>query len=450
MPLAFSKTTNLQSRRRFYLTTVIAATLIFLIFFNFGSYLFIKKMGGYLELELDKRLFSSAMFITDVIERDPINLFSPASQTPLQFILTKALRYNDLESAFLIDDYYHVIADARPQWDLEISRGYLQEDSSSIAIALDGHAAVSPLHVIEGSHFKSVYAPVQDPFGNTAVLVLEASADFFDVLQTFKHGLLVEIIASVVLLLLLTIFLYWAVTLWLKTEDRLYRSEHLAAMGQMAATVAHEIRNPLSIIKGTADVLKERYAEQSKPDELFDYIPDEIRRLDRLVNDFLLLSREPQLEVSLGNINDTVKRAVSAVSRESESAGIEVNIQAEEDLPQIHYDANAVHQVMLNLLLNSIQAMVKKGDSIRIRIYKEKMKGKPGVGVEVADTGPGLDGDSIHIFEPFFTTKAKGTGLGLAVCKRLIEQHRGYIKANSKKNRGTTIRFFLPGNTGKK
>lgn len=444
MPFAFSKAASLQKRRRFYVAIVVATTLLFLFFFNLGSYFFIKRMGGYLELELDKRLRASAMLITDLIERDLNDLFSADDQTFLRLVLSQAQRDNDLEAAFLIDDSYHVLADARYQWALDVSRGYLQDDSTSIAKALSGNVDVSPLHVIEGSHFKSVYAPIQDTFGNTAVLVLEASADFFDVLQTFKRGLYVEIFASIVLLLLLTVFLFWAVTLLLKTEDRLHRSEHLAAMGQMAATMAHEIRNPLSIIKGTAEVLKERYGDHEQPDELYDYIPAEIQRLDRLVNDFLSLSREPQLKLVSGDINEAVEIAVRAVSRETDSAGIQVEIRNEGDIPPVLYDTDAIHQVMLNLLLNAIHAMGNAGGLIRIRVFIEKIKSKPAVAIEVTDTGPGFDGDANLVFEPFYTTKTRGTGLGLAVCRRLIEQHGGRIEAISKKNKGTTIRFFLP------
>jgi len=437
-----SKSGNLQRRRRFYVIVLVAVTLLFLIFFNLGSYLFIKRMGGYLELELDKRLRASATSVTSLIERNLNNLFSADDQTFLGLILSQAQRDNDLEGAFLIDESYNVLADARYRWSMDVSRGYLREDSTSITAAFNGVVTVSPLHVIEGSYFKSAYAPINDLFGNTAILVLEADAEFFNVLNAFKGGLVVQVVASLVLLVLLTVFLYWALTLLLKTEEQLHRSQHLASMGQMAATVAHEIRNPLSIIKGTADVLKERYGQQQ--DELFDYIPDEIRRLDRLVNDFLSLSRPPKLNFELGRISDVVASAVQAVSSQTEMAGVKIETVDESSNAQAKYDRDAIHQVMLNLLLNAVQALPDGGGAVNIRIFKDKHRGKTAVGVEVTDTGPGLQDDTNVIFEPFYTTKTRGTGLGLAVCRRLIEQHGGRIEAISKKNKGTTIRFFLP------
>jgi len=448
MPFAFSKTADLKMRRRFYVTTVVAITFLFLLSINLGSYFFIKSIGKFLEQELDKRLRASAMLVSDRIERALNQPFMTEFSKPLGTILREVKQANDLEGAFVINDSYHVLADARALWDFNPSREYLREDSTSIAMAFNDNVTVSPLHVFEGSYFKSVYAPiyapVQDNYNDMAVLVLEASADFFYVLRSFKRGLFVEIGASLALLLLLTIFLSWAITLWLKTEDQLRRSERFAAMGQMAATVAHEIRNPLSIIKGTADVLKERYGNQEHPDELFDYIPDEIRRMDRLVNDFLSLAREPQLKFSSGDINEAIAIAARAVLYETESAGIEVEIDNECRLPPVRFDADAIHQVMLNLLFNAMQAMSNSGGAIHIRIFKEKIKSKHFAGIEVADTGSGFEGDPKLLFEPFYTTKTRGTGLGLAVCKRLIEQHGGRIDAFSKVNEGTTIRFFLP------
>ena len=400
-------------------------------------------MGGFLELELDRRLQASAMLIKTQIEKDLTNLDDETNLALLQSSLLRVLRSNDLQGAYLIDEYLTVITDARNTWDFE-NRSYLQQDSLFIHSAFAGNTSVSPLYTIEGSHFKNVYTLVQDLQGQSAVLVLEANADFFDILTTFKKGLFIEISASIALLILVTFFLLWMVTLWLKTEERLYHTEHLAAMGQMAATVAHEIRNPLGIMKGTADILKERYSEKGENDELFDYIPYEIKRLDRLVNDFLYLSKEPKLELRTSDIYDTLKNAILAMEREIDTEKHTIQMKNTTKNLNVLHDPNAIHQVMLNLIHNSVQAMGDNSGIVAIEISLDKYNGKPAVKIRMTDTGPGFKGNPDTLFEPFYTTKTRGTGLGLAVCRRLIEQHRGQIEAVSNRDDGMTITILLP------
>ena len=177
MSFFFSKPVSLQKRRSIYIATVVAATILFLFFFNFGSYLLIKRMGGFLELELDRRLQASAMLIKTQIEKDLTNLDDETNLALLQSSLLRVLRSNDLQGAYLIDEYLTVITDARNTWDFE-NRSYLQQDSLFIHSAFAGNTSVSPLYTIEGSHFKNVYTLVQDLQGQSAVLVLEANADF--------------------------------------------------------------------------------------------------------------------------------------------------------------------------------------------------------------------------------------------------------------------------------
>ena len=180
MTFAFSKTAGLKTRRRFYVTIVVAITFLFLLSINLGSYFFIKRMGKFLEQELDKRLRASAMLVSGRIERALNQPFMIEFKKPLGTILSEVKQSNDLEGAFIIDDSYHVLADARALWDFEPSREYLRKDSTSIAMAFNDNVVVSPLHVIEGSYFKSVYAPIyapiQENYDEMAVLVLEASA----------------------------------------------------------------------------------------------------------------------------------------------------------------------------------------------------------------------------------------------------------------------------------
>ncbi len=240
-----------------------------------------------------------------------------------------------------------------------------------------------------------------------------------------------------------SLVLFWAIRLLIKTHESLRSSERLAAMGQMAATVAHEIRNPLSIIKGTAEVIHSKYGSADEPDELFEFIPSEVRRLNRLVSDFLAFARDRDLERNATDLKSSVEKPLVSLQDDIRKANVMLE-KDYDDLPQVNHDEDAVNQLILNFTLNAIQAMNGAG-KIVIRLKNEpRKKGSQYVRVEIEDTGSGFDVKSEKIFEPFYTTKTSGSGLGLAICKRLVEKHNGWIEVESEKEKGTTIRFYLP------
>jgi signal transduction histidine kinase len=214
-------------------------------------------------------------------------------------------------------------------------------------------------------------------------------------------------------------------------------------MGQMAATVAHEIRNPLGIIKSTAYVLRQRYENASQPDELFEFIPSEVRRLNHLVNDFLSLTRDKQLNLSQHDLVKTVEKAMMMVRSDEQANGVALNFNSATPSLSLPHDEEAITQVLLNLFFNAIQALEGKGE-FEVRLREENEKGKKMAHIIVKDNGPGLPAESEKIFEPFFTTKTRGSGLGLAVCKQLVEKHGGRIAAESEKGKGTTMHVWLP------
>jgi two-component system, NtrC family, sensor histidine kinase HydH len=275
-----------------------------------------------------------------------------------------------------------------------------------------------------------------DLYGNSAVLVLEADADFIQAMDDFYQALYVGIVISVVMLVLLTFFLITATSLFMRTESRLYQAQRLASLGQMAATVAHEIRNPLAIIKSTADVLREKDVHNQ---ELFGYINDEVSRLNRLVTDFLSFAREPVLNQSPCDL-------VSLIGQTVAKHALEVPIHWEApDLPIVlSCDSDRIRQVLDNLLLNARQAISGPQGRIKVVLHQERIRGNLYVQVSVIDNGPGLQGHGVDLFEPFFTTKTSGTGLGLAVCKSIIERHGGRIEALEQPDGGSEFRFFLP------
>lgn len=434
---------KLLQRRKLYILVIVSVTIVFLLIFNLGNWLFLNQMEQHLDEELGKRLQGIAQLTAKLLEelRDPIE--RPALTARF---LEEIRKDHELQGAFIVDfNYQELVGDIRVPGPVR-NRSYLAEDSAYIVRAWQERLTVtSPLHLFVGNRFKSAYAPVYDGVGRVAgILVLEANADFFDILSRFQQSLVIGSLASLAFLIILGLFFFWAIRLFLNTEKSLRRSERLAVLGQMAAAVAHEIRNPLGIIKGTADLLQEKYDRKDQPDELFQFIPEEIRRLNRLVNDFLTFAREPRLEKKVGALETILQDSVNALQSEMTAAGVDCQLETTCQVPPFAFDPDAIHQVLLNLLINATQAMASTGGTITVRCFNKLVKGKKMAGVEVRDTGPGFDEKPQNIFEPFYTTRNKGSGLGLAICKQLIEAHGGWMEALSIKGQGSTFRFFIP------
>ncbi len=438
---------RLLKQRKLLVTGVVVLTILVLIGLNFGSWIFLQKIGDFLEEELGQRLRAVAVLTTrtlsdyaSYIESGQVDLVLPS----LTEIIKQIHRENQLQGVFLVDEMYQVLASSQEVFHAGDKLTFLEEDSESFLQALAGFPAVSPMLIIEGHRFKSAYAPVMDPLGKevVAVLVIQASADFFNLLRVYKRGLIVLGIGSLGVAVVFSLVLFWAISLLMKTHESLRRAERLAAMGQMAATVAHEIRNPLGIIKSTADVLKSKYDSRDNPDELFEFIPSEVRRLNRLVSDFLTFARDRDLEPNAIDLLSTIGKSLNSLEDEIQQSHVQL-IKELEPLPPVSHDEDALNQVLLNLVLNAIQSMNDNG-KLWVRARPETRRGKTFVRVEVEDTGCGFEDPPEKIFEPFYTTKTSGSGLGLAICKRIIEKHGGWIEAKSEKGKGTIMRFYLP------
>lgn len=223
-------------------------------------------------------------------------------------------------------------------------------------------------------------------------------------------------------------------------EKKLRRSERLAALGKMAAGVAHELRNPLSSIKGLAILLRSRFQEKSTDQETADILVQEVERLNRSIGELLDYARPQKLAKEDVHPEKVVQKTVSLIRMDAESVGVRVKIQMEEDLPVVQADQDKLNQVFLNLLLNSIQAMENGG-----WLYISVAVQGGNVIFTVKDTGCGVRKEDLpRIFDPYFTTKPEGTGLGLAMSMKIIEEHGGTMTFASEPDVGTTVVVSLP------
>jgi len=231
-----------------------------------------------------------------------------------------------------------------------------------------------------------------------------------------------------------------------RAEADARRSERLAALGQMSAGLAHEIRNPLSVIKGSAEILSQKVKDAHPvARELAGYIGSEVNRLNSLVARFLDFARPSHLDLKPHRVADIVERALESTRNQFPEARVAVERHYRPGVPDAAVDAPLCEQVFVNLVTNAYQAMSEEGGVLRVGIAPQSSNGRAGVEVSVEDTGPGVPAElREQIFNPFFTSKKDGVGLGLSIVAKIVDHHHGWIKLDSADSTGARFRVFLP------
>lgn len=230
-----------------------------------------------------------------------------------------------------------------------------------------------------------------------------------------------------------------------RAESERRRSERLAALGQLSAGLAHEIRNPLSVIKGSAETLSKRLpAENTLAAELAGYISSEVNRLNSIVSRFLDFARPLELEKRPAEIAPLVEQALKAARERWPEVKIEIEREYEDNLPQVPLDAELAGQVFANLVDNAYEA-TPSGGKLRVGIVAAEDHGRRGVEVRFEDTGPGIPADlREQIFNPFFSTKKTGVGLGLSIVSKIVDDHHGLVRIESEAGKGACFRVLFP------
>ncbi|MFQ5520938.1 MAG: nitrogen regulation protein NR(II), partial [Candidatus Methylomirabilia bacterium] len=237
-------------------------------------------------------------------------------------------------------------------------------------------------------------------------------------------------------------------------EDEVRRADRLAALGRMAVSVAHEIRNPVAAIRFAVQVLKRELEPEARWAEYNDVLVKEVDRVNRILEQLLALGRPVQLELRPLNLHQILERVALLSEELAADQNVVILRRYDPSLPPILGDEDRLAQVFTNLVRNAIEAMPAGGRlTVTTRLSTNPLFTKVDLGggarsmveVRVADEGEGI-AESVRgrIFEPFFTTKENGMGLGLALCHRIMEEHRGAIQVDSVPERGTTVSCFLP------
>ena len=228
-------------------------------------------------------------------------------------------------------------------------------------------------------------------------------------------------------------------------REEVERERHLASLGRLAAGVAHEVRNPLSSLKGFAQLFRTKFEPGSQEERYADIMIEEVERLDRVVEELLDFARPVRPDRRPTDVNAVVRESTALVSEDAAFKTVSVQTRLGEGLPPVLVDPHQIRQALLNLLLNGIDAAGSGGTVVVETALAVGQGGAAHVTVGVRDNGAGLAPDEIpKIFEPFYTTKPNGTGLGLTIVSRILEQNGGHVGVTSEKGRGSTFSVRLP------
>jgi len=434
----------MRSRKKAALGAVIFTALI-LTAFNAGWWWYYNSMTDYLERQLSQRLKSFAATAALHISPDDVeNLLIDNLDTYAEKMvyLDSIAVIDSLSEASIIDLDFNYLVSNREDIFYD---GYLLSrlNFDSLNRAVSGFPAASALYNIDGTYLKSAYAPLYDLDGEVAaVFVVEAGAGYFDLLGSLRRNLffLAGGSAAVVLILLIIYIIYNR--RMAAAEEKLFKASSQAALGRMVAVVSHEIKNPMMIIRAAGERIGKKYDD---PEAAF--IVEEVNRLDNIVSGYLSFARsDTALNLDAIDLAELCEKVVTEFKPQFDEAGVSLECRQDRDLPSIAADRVGIRQVIINLILNAFHAVTSEEHKrpeklIRINIGGSEQKAR----IRISDNGPGLSSSrKDKLFEPFYTTKVQGSGLGLYLCKRIIEQHGGKIGIIDDSEGMTTFEVILP------
>ncbi len=420
--------------------------ILLILVLNLLLWIYVNQVGDKFASNLAIRLTSSNKSLGRLIDEELLDLIIPGETNSLEYFtihenLEEIRRQDSLQSVLLLSTQGKILV-ASPEI-LALQNEISHTNNTLFDQAKNSIYETSELEQISGEWFMSSYGPVMDIDGQVAaILVIEAKATYFETLQNLRNRLLIFSLINLLVIAFIAIFLFRMIDRTFKYQATIKDHEHLVQLGTMGANVAHEIRNPLGIIEGSNELIKKKYGQAN--DEIFDYIPAEIKRLTSIIESFLNFARTPNISESEFSIEQLITRIKIGIKPPSK---IVVEINGPKKNLIMFSDENLLEQALLNIIKNAIEAGGKETNII-FDIHEQKNK----VCFSIKDNGPGIEKEEMNkIFQPFFTTKEKGTGLGLAITKRIVEMLDGNIIVKSDVGAGSEFIIILPANRqGKK
>ncbi|MGQ0506262.1 MAG: sensor histidine kinase [Myxococcaceae bacterium] len=378
-----------------------------------------------LERELDERLHGTGAAAAVFFARF----------TPTDADLRELMTQNNLDGAYVVSPDLRITADAGGDTGGKVD--LLRVDLDRLQAALAGRGSVGLGYSVGDLLVGSAYFPIRSGDMITGALGLEAGRSFTAAKTTVVHARNVSVVLSLLAALALGIM----GTRWVRLERLRLAAVGKAARGEalaaVAATAAHEIRNPLGVIRGTIELMRERSAQQlsERDRSALTDIMGEVERLKRLTDDLLDLSADRPLTlapVDLAQLLETTRQSF-------EAGHPSLRVRCESEAASVRGDASRLRQVLLNLLVNAAQAQGEGEITLSLSVKDGYAR------VSVRDQGPGVSPEARQrLFEPFVTGKSHGTGLGLAVSRRLIERHQGTLRLIPTDGRGALFEIQLP------
>ena len=428
----------MTNKRRYIIFFWIGIAVILMM--NILLWVYVNQVESRFSNELKTRLLSNNRSLSRLIDPETLSFLAPGQHNAPEYIAT-LLTYDDirrqdsLQSIILLSPSGDMLV-ASPEA-LLVQKSSIDKESAAFKTALNGRFSSTAPQEIDGSWFMSSYGPVFDSDGFVgAVQVIEARASYFDTLSELRRQLFLFSILNFILIAIIAALLFRMIDRMVRYQATLKDNEHLVQLGTMAASVAHELRNPLGIIEGSNDLIRRKYGRDN-PDELFDYIPDEIKRLNLLIDDFLKFSRTPQLrirEMELGFFIDKIKLNYPP----EQSRRLQITLEKPE--LTLRTDGDMLEQILLNILRNAFEASPPQAP-VSLHVVSKKKR----LHFKIQDQGPGIPPqEQDKIFQPFFTTKQRGTGLGLAISQRTARLLSGRITLYSEPGKGALFILDIP------
>ena len=441
------------------------------VFFSFAVLLILAAAATWTNLRLEQSLEEELGTRLQGVAGAAAAVIDPADIVALSVEGAEGLSYGqvlvDLEIVRRVSESANVFlleSDGRVLFDL-LHPDAVGDTSALFAVervavtsAFAGESSVTRLYRTDDLLFKTGFAPVRALDQEIiAVVGVEADADFLGILQETRRNLLLTLAPAILAVFLLSLLFIRLSLARQRLEREFARAENLAAVGELAATLAHEVRNPLGVIKRSAERLKKKYTGEEP--ELLEYITEECDRLAGAVRRYLEFAKPAPQGERHGDLEEVVRTTAALLERECEERGITITVTTEGDGPwRVRMGAEELKQILLNLLRNGIEAFAEdiaegpEGTQPAVGFRERKRRMEIGlervrsmVHLSYRDNGPGMSSETLlRAREPFFTTRAKGSGLGLAIVDRLVREAGGEMRVRSKPTQGVQLDLWIP------
>lgn len=455
-----SRRSVLSGRRIPSLTALILIVCILLIF-NLSNVRLLQVFRQSKERDLARRMQSVAQVIARDIQTRPPMIISllqernneetgdmlfdygdSAAYRDLVTRLTALQKANNLASVNLVTTGGLEIADSTGVTPPGEIYRYREIDAEQLEEASTGQPGDSNLYYIDGRPYKRFYVPVDAEDARVGAIVsISASAEYVTEIDQVRNRVRFQSLVTSCLLLLIGISIYRLFNYLVRVENSAMQGARVEAMGALAAGVAHELRNPLSIVRMLSEEIVSEQPPDSRSHQNARDIMDETVRLNDMITQFLSLSRVPDAAgETITDLTAEISRVIQLIRKGTDT---EIRFITETPTRPIRVQANdrALRQVLLNLLINSKDSLPPEGGIVRTVVHERKGMAE----IQVIDTGHGITKrDIARVFEPFFTTKPMGTGLGLSITRGIVETLGGSISIASTPGKGTTVTVRLP------